>query len=373
VKTLPVLLLALTCLSAQAETAVPPVPLAAQEGVVPSATPEATASPAASPSVSAPSPPPVSVQAQTPAPPVVESSKFDPKLLGGANPVLTDEEKAGVNITRAWRDKSYATMVSQPGTNGSVAFRFGESLPSIVCAILQLTDIELQPGEVVTDLNVGDSTRWSVESAVSGSGSEQIQHIIVKPRDIGLATSLVVTTDRRTYHLLLVSDATDFMHNVTFLYGDVKPSSTTEPAVASATPAPSPGDSDTATPVARHGDGKQVRFISRQEPDDADESYRITGNADWKPVQVYTKGGKTYLEMPSSVRHKEAPVLFEEKRVSWFHHEKVLVNYRVHGKWYVADRVLDSATLISGVGGGQEKVNIQHVDNAKIKGTDVPK
>jgi len=359
-KALPIFVLALMCLSAQAETAVPPVPLAAQRGVVPAATP---------------SPSPASAPAPTPAPSGTESSKFDPKLLGGTNPVLTEEERAGVNITQAWRDKSYATMVSQPGTNGSIAFRFGESLPSIVCAILQLTDIELQPGEVVTQLNVGDSTRWSVESAVSGSGSDQIQHIIVKPRDIGLSTSLVVTTDRRTYHLLLVSDAADFMHNVTFLYGTVGTVST-NPTTEPLNPAPSPTPRAVASgdvAALRHGDDKQVRLVSREEPDDADESYRITGSADWKPVQVYTKGGKTYLEMPSSVRHKEAPVLFEEKRVSWFHHEKVLVNYRVHGKWYVVDRVLDSAALISGVGGGQEKVTIQHVDNGKVKSTGGPK
>jgi len=84
-------------------------------------------------------------------------------------------------------------------------------------------------------------------------------------------------------------------------------------------------------------------------------------------VEVYSKNGKTYLEMPSSVRHKEAPVLFEERKAGWFHHEKILVNYRVHGKWYVVDRVLDKATLVSGVGSGQEKVDIRHVDNATVK------
>jgi type IV secretion system protein TrbG len=375
-KTLPFFVLALTCLSALAETAVPPIPLATQEGVVPAATPEASASPSASPAVVAPSPSPVSVQAPTPAPSAAESSKFDPTLLGGTNPVLTEEERAGVNITRAWKERSYSTMVGQAGANSSVQFRYGESLPSIVCAILQVTDIELQAGEVITHINVGDTTRWTVESALSGgssssggSGSDQVEHLIVKPRDIGLSTSLVVTTDRRTYHLLLVSDEADFMHYVTFLYG-AAPSPATAPAVVSATPAPSPVDSESDAPAPHHGDGKQVRLISREEPDDADESYTVTGHADWKPVQVYTKGGKTYLEMPSSVRHKEAPVLFEEKRVSWFHHEKVLVNYRVHGKWYVVDRVLDSAALISGVGGGQEKVTIRHVDNAKAKSTE---
>jgi P-type conjugative transfer protein TrbG len=324
----------------------------------------AQAEPAAPDPSASPSPSPTPSAATTPA---AESSKFDASLLGGSNPVLTEQERAGVNITRAWKDKSYETLVSQPGANSSVEFRFGESLPTIVCAILQVTDVELQAGEVVTHINLGDSTRWTVESALSGSGSEQVEHLIVKPRDIGLSTSLVVTTDRRTYHLLLVSDETEFMHDVTFLYREAL-SPTTPPSVASATPAPSPVSAD-PPPRHAHGDGKQVRLVAKEPADDADDSYTVDGKADWKPVQVYSKDGKTYLEMPSSMRHKEAPVLFEEKRWSWFHHEKVLVNYRVHGKWYVVDRVLDKATLVSGVGGGQEKVDIRHVDNAKIKNT----
>jgi VirB8 protein len=59
------------------------------------------------------------------------ASKFDSDLLGGSNPVLTDQEKAGVDITRAWRDKSLETMVGHAGDNASVEFGFGESLPSI--------------------------------------------------------------------------------------------------------------------------------------------------------------------------------------------------------------------------------------------------
>jgi len=292
-------------------------------------------------------------------------SKFDSGLLGGSNPVLTEQERAGVAITQAWRDKSYATMVGQAGSNSSVKFRFGESLPSIVCAILQVTDIELQPGEQVTHINLGDSTRWSVEPALSGSGADQVEHLIVKPRDIGLSTSLVVTTDRRTYHLLLLSDAADFMHDVTFLYGD-ESSKPVPPAVASATPSPAPAVAPSAPKLRRAADGKQVRLVSKEPAvDDADDSYAVRGKADWKPVEVYSKDGKTYLEMPSSMRHKEAPVLFEEKKSGWFHHEKALVNYRVHGKWYVVDRVLENATLVSGVGAGQEKVDIRHVANAR--------
>jgi type IV secretion system protein VirB9 len=254
-------------------------------------------------------------------------------------------------------------MVSQAGTSGSVIFRYDESYPSIVCAILQVTDIELQPGEVVTQVNVGDTTRWSVESAVSGSGPEQTQHLIVKPRDIGLTTSLVVTTDHRTYHLMLVSDEKEFMHSVRFVYDHETaphPLSTPVPEAA-ATAAPAPRRAAADPPPRRHqnADAKQVALA---EHDDTDDRYVIGGTADWKPVTVYSKGGKTYIEMPASVRHKEAPVLFEETKKGWFHHEKILVNYRVKGQWYVVDKVIDKGTLVSGVGSNQARVDFRHVE-----------
>jgi type IV secretion system protein VirB9 len=282
-------------------------------------------------------------------------------LFGGKEPVLDEEERAGIEVTNAWRQKSYETMISQAGSSGSVLFRYGESYPSIVCAILQVTDIELQPGEVVTQVNVGDTTRWSVESAVSGSGSEQTQHLIVKPRDIGLTTSLVVTTDRRTYHLILVSHQTEFMHAVRFVYAHPAEPAATPAPVTAATPAPAQVTADPPRPH-QHADGKRVALIKALNPrDDTDDGYVVSGKADWKPVTVYSKGGKTYIEMPASVRHKEAPVLFEETRKGWFHHEKILVNYRVKGRWYVVDKVIDKGTLVSGVGSNQVKVDIQHV------------
>jgi type IV secretory pathway VirB9-like protein len=134
---------------------------------------------------------------------------------------------------------------------------------------------------------------------------------------------------------------------------------------AAPSPAPTPQRVVHATPPRRvNAAGKQVAFVKADPApvDDTDDGYVVTGTADWKPVSVYSKGGKTYIEMPESVRHKEAPVLFEETKKGWFHHETILVNYRVKGRWYVADKVIDKGTLVSGVGSNRVKVDFRHVE-----------
>lgn len=382
-----ILLLAFSLVSAYGDepsgTATPPATLSGgQSNGVIAATPTATPTPSATPSTEAPtvatkpSPEPGSAAGPAPMEPSPTAmppgpaeafssdngnkSKFDAVLFGGQHPTYDAEERAGIAITEAWRKKSYESMRSQAGVDGSVQFEYGTSYPSIVCAILQVTDVELEPGEVVTALKVGDTTRWNVESASSGSGADQVQHLIIKPRDYGLSTSMIVTTDRRTYHLVLVSDQAEFMHNVRFVYPHSAPQSVLSDATPAMSPATAPQKvADTPPPQrSRHKpDGKQVSYEDETGPDD---SYAITGHADWKPVHAYNKNGKTYIEMPRSMRHKEAPVLFEETKKGWFHHEKVLVNYRVKGNWYVVDKVIDKGTLVSGVGSGQVKVNIDH-------------
>jgi len=61
----------------------------------------------------------------------------------------------------------------------------------------EVSDIALQPGESLTAISAGDTTRWVVGDTSSGTGSGKQVHILVKPFAAGLRTNLVVTTDRR--------------------------------------------------------------------------------------------------------------------------------------------------------------------------------
>ncbi|EHF5883827.1 P-type conjugative transfer protein TrbG, partial [Campylobacter coli] len=93
---------------------------------------------------------------------------------------LTPKEKKDLAIAQKWINSKTTTI---QGNNGEVIFLFGESMPSIVTAPLRLTDIALEPGEVIKDVQIGDSIRWAVSLSISGEEPYLISHIIVKPTD----------------------------------------------------------------------------------------------------------------------------------------------------------------------------------------------
>jgi hypothetical protein len=97
----------------ETSAATTPAPSPSTTPAVEQATP--TASPSAAP-VAAPSATPGAEPASASASP----STFSSQLLGGKEPELDAQERAGVEITNAWRQRSYESMISRPGTSGSV-------------------------------------------------------------------------------------------------------------------------------------------------------------------------------------------------------------------------------------------------------------
>src|SRR5690348_10011583 len=169
----------------------------------------------------APSMPPVPVASVPEMPPAPPVSSTPPAALHFNNPELklTPQERAALELAKKWKAGASTQGVKPAvGADGAIRFLFGATQPSIVCAVLQVCDVELQPGEQVNSLHLGDTARWTVEPAVTGSGKSEVQHLIIKPMDTGLETSLIVTTDRRTYHLRLRSHRTEFMPRVAFTY-----------------------------------------------------------------------------------------------------------------------------------------------------------
>jgi type IV secretion system protein VirB9 len=207
------------------------------------------------------------------------------------------------------------------------------ALYAIQASPQRITDIALEPGEQLLSVSAGDTTRWIVGDARSGSGARAQTHVLVKPNAGNLATNLVVMTDRRVYHIELKSVAGMAMASVSWRYpAEMMLASNPAPAASP----PSPPDAPPSTPE---------QFNLR---------YRIGGDKpEWRPLAAFDDGRQVFIEMPERIRTMEAPPLFVIGDAG-----AELVNYRVAGKYYVVDRLFMKAELRLGAGRGQKKVQI---------------
>ncbi|HIF0226162.1 TPA: P-type conjugative transfer protein TrbG [Legionella anisa] len=255
-------------------------------------------------------------------------------------PQLTNQEKQALSIAKEWQ-KGDKTSKPFHSSDGSVSFVYGSGQIRVVCAPLQVCDIALQLGEQLNDMNVGDP-RFLVEPSITGSGMDQQIHLLIKPKDVGLDTSLVVTTDRRTYHFRLKSDQNDFMPYVSFTY---------------------PDDAKAKWRLIQQMQAERRKANTFTETNeylgDLNFNYRIQGNSRFKPVRVYNNSVKTIIEMPTAMSESEAPALLVLRNGGLFKQpESVMVNYRLQGCRYIVDSVFDKAILIIGSGSSQEKITI---------------
>src|SRR5215469_15000205 len=98
------------------------------------------------------------------------------------------------------------------GPDGVLRYPYGERTPPMLrCMPLFVCDLVLEPGETIVNVAVGDSVRWLIAPASSGTSGGATSHVLVKPTEPGLRTNLIVTTSRRAYYLTLVSGKKDPM------------------------------------------------------------------------------------------------------------------------------------------------------------------
>jgi P-type conjugative transfer protein TrbG len=291
-------------------------------------------------------------------PAVAVAQEGTPTVFNTKDTPLTPAERDALRISQEWQERSATGIRPVAGAEGSVVFLFGATEPSIVCAVLQICDVQLQAGEQVNSINVGDSARWLIEPAVSNSGPNETQHLIIKPMDVGLSTSLVVTTDRRTYHIKLSSTRYEFMARVAFQYPDDVNAKWAalkahNEVVRNERTIAVPGG---ATAAYAGGAGRPAaEYLSN-----LSFNYSVKGRARWKPVRVFNDGVKTIIEMPRAMEQTEAPSLLVVRAGGSVKkaEDTSIVNYRLQGDRYIVDQIFDEAVMIAGVGKRQDRVTI---------------
>jgi len=243
-------------------------------------------------------------------------------------------------------DAANRAALQEPTASGYVnavqIYPFSENaLYRLYAAPQQVSDIALQPGEMLSAISAGDTVRWAVGDTSSGSGEGKQVHVLVKPFAANLKTNLVILTDRRTYHLELQSTDRVSMAAVSWSYSDGglivdKSGETSAP--------PTPVNIDSGVALAN------LNF-----------RYAITGDTPpWKPLRAFDDGHKVYIEFPDRIDQGEAPPLF----VVGSDGDSELVNYRVRGNYYIVDRLFGAAELRFGED-KQQVVRISRTDGTE--------
>jgi type IV secretion system protein TrbG len=203
------------------------------------------------------------------------------------------------------------------------------ALYQIYAAPGQITDIALQAGEELTGsgpIAAGDTVRWIVGNAESGSGEERRVHVVVKPTRPGIETNLVLNTDRRTYLIELRAREKSYMPSVAWYY----PETATDAAVR----AP-------LVPLIPAPDHRHYRYTI--------EGDRPT----WRPLNAYDDGHKVYIEFSPAIGQGEMPPLL----VIGPDGQPELVNYRSYKNLLIVDRLFSAAELRLG-GATQDVVRV---------------
>src|SRR3546814_801584 len=142
----------------------------------------------------------------------------------------------------------------------------------------QVSDIALQPGEKLVAVSAGDTVRWVVGDTTSGTDDDQQVHILVKPVAPDLKTNLVITTDRRAYHLEMESTKGTYMASVSWYYPN-------DELIALHRQNQQASEAEAAV-VAEGLTLDHLRF-----------RYEITGdNPPWRPLRAFDDTHKVYIE-----------------------------------------------------------------------------
>ncbi len=246
-------------------------------------------------------------------------------------------EDALTELLYEYRDTGRARTLRQSTV---MVFPFGHSQPVLATAPLRASVIELEPGEIVFGMAAGDTERFAYEMSYTGQGGDT-PIVLVKPLDAGITTNLVISTDRRIYHVTLdAAPSTDvlvtsenpqsrYARHIRFYYPDE----------ALARLADGLG---TAAAFSAADQGGGLASLS-----DLHFEYRVDGDREVSEAvrRVYDDGVHTYIELTDHAqRSGAAPVLFvlgpDGRRES--------LNYVLRDGRYITDRTFDRAELVLG-------------------------
>lgn len=282
---------------------------------------------------------------------------YNPEDFINPNKVVVKNEevklpKAKVNATfgvgndpavvRAYEAFSHSGKMASINSKGFQTLAYdGHSHPIVACEPMHLCAVQLEQGELINNIDMGDTAHWLVSTAYIGMKGQGSYQITIKPKSYDIATDMIVTTNKRSYNIGLVSQKGHYSHVVNFYYPEETLSQV----------------------VTKLHDAEEVRHRvdvvsnnTKMSVEHLNFDYDIGGNnAPWRPKRVFDDGDKTFIQMPAISERLDLPVLYIRKG-----RQLQMVNYRYKRPYYVIDSLIDTAYLVSGVGKHQDKIIIHN-------------
>jgi type IV secretion system protein VirB9 len=233
--------------------------------------------------------------------------------------------------------------------DGHVVFNFGNGTPTVLCALLQVTEIDFEPGETVGKeaVDVGDTVEINYAVRHAGTGVKSFDYLILRPTAAGIDTTMTVGTDRRVYYFRLRSTENQFVAHASFAYPadeeEHKKQALQEAMLAKAAAFASQAKLEALAPVRTpHVWKYSVEAKGR------DAHYYL-------PSSVSDDGIQTYIQLTQQARSHGLPVLEIEGATG-----PLPANTHWEDNRLVVDALFTRGCLLQGVGRKQQRVCINN-------------
>lgn len=203
--------------------------------------------------------------------------------------------------------------INSQGNSTMVFAYYPDQIYKIYCRKGYLTDLAFKKGETIKFVGGGDTAGWMVNNTeVDG-----VPHLYIKPVVDVSTTNLIITTNKRSYQLLInTSDWYNPM--VRWTYG---------------------AEDKEANLIKQQKEERITTGNIKGNVETLDFDYKVDGKGK-KPTMIFSDGEQTYIKFESAPS-KKIPLFVREKGKK----QMALVNYRIKDNYYIVEKVFDTAQL----------------------------
>jgi type IV secretion system protein VirB9 len=256
---------------------------------------------------------------------------------------LSPNARMALNISETWLNSGPEPFA---GPDGRVLYVYGKGVPTIVCATLQVCELDLEAGETPQKdaLDWGDH-RFNVAARTAGSGAGEFTYLVLKPTEPGLDTTMTIGTSKRPYYVRLVSTSREHMARIAFTYPEEEAEK--KRAEAEERQAEERRRKEEADKLAKLNTQKPIRnWMYSVKLHGKDARYL-------RPERIGDDGIHTHIVLSEEARHRGLPVVeLKDAR------GPIPANRRWDGNELIVDAVFERACLLEGVGKSQQRACI---------------